>query len=72
MLIRSQDTNPLLKQGLQTGEDAALWMRQKAGEAVTAANLDGPLKQLDEAAAKGLATIEQRRAEVCGAQSEAD
>lgn len=54
-----QDSNPLLKESLQRGEDAAFWMRQKTREVMEATNLDRPLKQMDSLAAKTLDQMEQ-------------
>ena len=43
-----KDSNPLLKQSLQRSEEAAFWVRQKAGEAIVAANLEQPIKQVKQ------------------------
>lgn len=55
-----KDSNPLLKESLQRGEDAAFWMSQKTREIIEATNLDQPLKQMDSMAAKTLEDVEKR------------
>jgi len=55
-----KDSNPLLKESLQRGEDAAFWMSQKTREIIEATNLDRPLKQMDSMAAKTLEDVEKR------------
>merc|ERR1712062_936112 len=42
-----KDSNPLVKESFQRGEDAAFWMRQKTREIITATNLDQPLQQVE-------------------------
>ena len=59
-----QDSNPLLKESLQRGEDAAFWMSQKTREIIEATNLDRPLKQMDSMAAKTLEDVEKRTKKV--------
>ena len=55
-----QDSNPLLKESLQRGEDAAFWMSQKTREMIDVANLEQPLKQMDFIAAKTIEDMEKR------------
>jgi len=55
-----KDSNPLLKESLQRGEDAAFWMSQKTREIIEATNLDHPLKQMDYIAAKTIEDVEKR------------
>ena len=55
-----QDSNPLLKESLQRGEDAAFWMSQKTREMIDVANLEQPLKQMDFIAAKTIEDMENR------------
>ena len=55
-----QDSNPLLKESLQRGEDAAFWMSQKTREMIDVANLEQPLKQMDFIAAKTIEDMENK------------
>jgi len=55
-----KDSNPLVKESFQRGEDAAFWMRQKTREIITATNLDQPLQQVDSIAAKSFDEMEKR------------
>jgi len=55
-----KDSNPLLKESLQRGEDAAFWMSQKTREIIEATNLDRPLKQMDSMAARTIEDMEKK------------
>jgi len=55
-----KDSNPLLKESLQRGEDAAFWMKEKTREIIEATNLDRPLMQMDSLAAQTLEDVEKR------------
>ena len=59
-----QDSNPLLKESLQRGEDAAFWMKEKTREIIEATNLDRPLMQMDSLAAQTLEDVEKRTKKV--------
>ena len=59
-----QDSNPLLKESLQRGEDAAFWMSQKTREIIEATNLDRPLKQMDSMAARTIEDMEKKTKKV--------
>ena len=48
-----------MKETLQRSEDAAYWMRQKAGDVVVATKLDEPLKKLDAVAAQSIGKVEE-------------
>jgi len=54
-----KDVNPLVKTSLERSEDVAFWIREKAGDVVTATKMDEQLKRLDSAAAQGMTSVEQ-------------
>ena len=64
MFLWIQEENPLLKRGFEQGEDAAYWMKEKAGDIATVTKWDDSLKTLDNVAASGVVKLEDTHANV--------
>ena len=59
-----QDSNPVVKESFEKGEDMAYWMKDKTDRALSLTGLDQPLKQMDARAAQSWEGAENMRRRV--------
>lgn len=59
-----KDANPLVKSSLESSENVAYWLKEKAEKVAEVTKLDGTIKQIDTAAANGVVKLGQTRANI--------
>ena len=64
LLLKFQDTHPIVKESLEFGEKTASWAEEKAEYLITVTNLDKPLKKIDNVALNGVVQLENTQNEV--------